>query len=64
MLDQRIRVGIIQAAIGRSPLDPIQPDRRVTTMGASFESLSVEREELRVIFCFEFAFVIAVILSG
>jgi hypothetical protein len=60
-----MRVGMIQAAIGAlSPPDPIQPDSRVTTIGASSESFSVECEKLRVIFCFEFAFVMSVILSA
>jgi hypothetical protein len=55
---------MIQAAMGaRSPLDPIQPDRRVTTIGASSESLTVHCENLRVIACLEFVFVMSVILS-
>jgi small basic protein len=61
-----MRVGMIQLGV-TDLLSPksIQPDRRVTTMGASSECFSAWRAKLRTIFCVEVvvAFVMALILS-
>ena len=60
-------MGIIQAAAGGfASFDPIQPDKRVMTIGAVSEVSDAECEAARVISCFASVveFVMAVILSA